>query len=46
MLADGVYWVPAQFEAAFLSAAHGVKELDFTEAAAIRALTAARDGVD
>jgi glutamate-1-semialdehyde 2,1-aminomutase len=46
MLADGVYWVPAQFEAAFLSAAHGAQELDFTEAAAVRALTAARDGVD
>jgi glutamate-1-semialdehyde 2,1-aminomutase len=46
MLADGVYWVPAQFEAAFLSAAHGAQELDFTEAAAVRALRAARDGVD
>ncbi len=46
MLAAGVYWVPAQFEAAFLSAAHGPKELDLTEAAAAQALTAARDGVD
>jgi glutamate-1-semialdehyde aminotransferase len=46
MLSDGVYWVPAQFEAAFLSAAHGAQELDFTEAAAVRALRAARDGVD
>jgi glutamate-1-semialdehyde 2,1-aminomutase len=44
MLGSGVYWVPAQFEAAFLSAAHGMNELDLTEAAAARALTAARDG--
>jgi glutamate-1-semialdehyde 2,1-aminomutase len=46
MLASGVYWVPAQFEAAFLSAAHGVTELDLTEAAAVQALTAARDGAN
>ncbi|HEY6222738.1 MAG TPA: glutamate-1-semialdehyde 2,1-aminomutase [Gemmatimonadales bacterium] len=44
MLAAGVYWVPAQFEAAFLSAAHGANELNLTEAAARRALTAAGDG--
>jgi glutamate-1-semialdehyde 2,1-aminomutase len=43
MLAAGVYWVPAQFEAAFLSAAHGPAELDFTEAAAHRAFAAARE---
>lgn len=43
MLAAGVYWVPAQFEAAFLSAAHGAAELDFTEAAARRAFAAARE---
>ena len=43
MLAAGVYWVPAQFEAAFLSAAHGAAELDFTEAAARQAFAAARE---
>jgi glutamate-1-semialdehyde 2,1-aminomutase len=46
MLASGVYWVPAQFEAAFLSVAHGVTELDLTEAAVLQALTAARDGAN
>ncbi len=45
MLDDGVYWVPAQFEAAFLSAAHGLAELDFTEAAAHAAFRAAREVV-
>jgi glutamate-1-semialdehyde 2,1-aminomutase len=45
MLAGGVYWVPAQFEAAFLSAAHGPAELDFTEAAAHTAFSAAREVV-
>jgi len=39
LLADGVYWVPSQFEAAFLSAAHGPAELEITEAAARRAFT-------
>ncbi|MDP3775254.1 MAG: glutamate-1-semialdehyde 2,1-aminomutase [Gemmatimonadales bacterium] len=34
LLAGGVYWVPSQFEAAFLSAAHGEAELSRTEAAA------------
>ncbi|HSD32351.1 MAG TPA: glutamate-1-semialdehyde 2,1-aminomutase [Gemmatimonadales bacterium] len=43
MLSAGVYWVPAQFEAAFLSAAHGVAELDLTEAAARQAFAAARE---
>ncbi|HTR22166.1 MAG TPA: glutamate-1-semialdehyde 2,1-aminomutase [Gemmatimonadales bacterium] len=43
MLAAGVYWVPSQFEAAFLSAAHGPAELDFTEAAARRAFAAVRE---
>jgi glutamate-1-semialdehyde 2,1-aminomutase len=43
MLSAGVYWVPAQFEAAFLSAAHGAAELDFTEAAARQAFAAARE---
>jgi glutamate-1-semialdehyde 2,1-aminomutase len=45
MLAGGVYWVPGQFEAAFLSAAHGPAELDFTEAAAHAAFSAAREVV-
>ena len=40
MLAEGVYWVPSQFEAAFVSAAHGPAELDFTETAAQRAFAA------
>ncbi|HEY6107435.1 MAG TPA: hypothetical protein VIV56_00905, partial [Gemmatimonadales bacterium] len=43
MLSAGVYWVPAQFEAAFLSAAHGAAELDLTEAAARQAFAAARE---
>ncbi|HEU5169248.1 MAG TPA: glutamate-1-semialdehyde 2,1-aminomutase [Gemmatimonadales bacterium] len=43
MLSAGVYWVPAQFEAAFLSAAHGATELDLTEAAARQAFAAARE---
>jgi glutamate-1-semialdehyde 2,1-aminomutase len=41
LLDAGVYWVPSQFEAAFLSAAHGRKELDFTEAALRKAFVAA-----
>lgn len=40
LLEAGVYWVPSQFEAAFLSAAHGPTELDATEAAARRAFAA------
>ncbi|MGH7614765.1 MAG: glutamate-1-semialdehyde 2,1-aminomutase [Gemmatimonadales bacterium] len=43
MLAEGVYWVPSQFEAAFLSAAHGPAELDLTEAAARRAFAAVKE---
>jgi glutamate-1-semialdehyde 2,1-aminomutase len=43
LLADGVYWVPSQFEAAFLSAAHGPIELDVTEAAARRAFAALQE---
>ena len=42
LLDAGVYWVPAQFEAAFLSAAHGPGELDRTEAALQPAFHAAR----
>ncbi|HWP37021.1 MAG TPA: glutamate-1-semialdehyde 2,1-aminomutase [Gemmatimonadales bacterium] len=40
LLAKGVYWVPSQFEAAFLSAAHGEAELACTEAAASAAFSA------
>jgi glutamate-1-semialdehyde 2,1-aminomutase len=43
LLEGGVYWVPSQFEAAFLSAAHGPAELDFTEAAAARAFAALKE---
>jgi glutamate-1-semialdehyde 2,1-aminomutase len=43
LLTAGVYWVPSQFEAAFLSAAHGPAELDFTEAAARQAFAAVRE---
>jgi glutamate-1-semialdehyde 2,1-aminomutase len=34
MLAKGVYLAPSQFEAAFLSLAHGEEELDHTIRAA------------
>jgi len=37
LLARGVYWPPSQFEAAFLSRAHGSAELDQTVAAAAAA---------
>jgi glutamate-1-semialdehyde 2,1-aminomutase len=40
LLDAGIYWVPSQFEAAFLSAAHGDAELDLTDAAAARAFAA------
>ena len=40
LLSDGVYWVPSQFEAAFVSAAHGPEELDRTAVAARRAFAA------
>jgi glutamate-1-semialdehyde 2,1-aminomutase len=43
LLGAGVYWVPAQFEAAFVSAAHGPAELDFTEAGAHAAFAAAAE---
>jgi glutamate-1-semialdehyde 2,1-aminomutase len=43
LLADGVFWVPSQFEAAFLSSAHGPAEIDFTEAAARRAFAAIKE---
>jgi glutamate-1-semialdehyde 2,1-aminomutase len=38
MLADGVYLAPSQFEAGFLSSAHGPAELEQTLSAAERAL--------
>lgn len=45
LLDDGVYWVPSQFESAFLSVAHGAAELELTIAAFGRALRAeAREG--
>jgi glutamate-1-semialdehyde 2,1-aminomutase len=40
LLRNGVYWVPSQFEAAFLSSAHGPGEIDRTVEAARRALVA------
>jgi glutamate-1-semialdehyde 2,1-aminomutase len=41
MLAEGVYWPPSQFEAAFLSAAHGERELEITERAVRAAMKSA-----
>jgi glutamate-1-semialdehyde 2,1-aminomutase len=38
MLASGIYWPPAQFEAAFVSAAHTEADIDRTIAAADKAL--------
>ena len=40
LLERGVYWVPSQFEAAFLSAAHGRAEIDATETAVRQVLRA------
>jgi glutamate-1-semialdehyde 2,1-aminomutase len=42
LLDRGVYWVPAQFEAAFLSAAHGDRELTHTAAAMVWAFQQTR----
>jgi glutamate-1-semialdehyde 2,1-aminomutase len=42
LLEHGVYWVPSQFESAFLSAAHGEKELRHTAHAMERAFQQAR----
>jgi glutamate-1-semialdehyde 2,1-aminomutase len=39
LLDQGVYWPPSQFESAFVSAAHGARELERTLAAADRALS-------
>jgi glutamate-1-semialdehyde 2,1-aminomutase len=41
MLAAGVYWPPSQFEAAFVSGAHGERDIDETVRAAAEALSAA-----
>jgi glutamate-1-semialdehyde 2,1-aminomutase len=43
LLEAGVYFPPAQFEAAFLSSAHGQRELERTVRAARRALRRASD---
>jgi glutamate-1-semialdehyde 2,1-aminomutase len=40
LLERGVYWPPSQFEAAFLSSAHGAKEIEETAAAFRSALAA------
>jgi glutamate-1-semialdehyde 2,1-aminomutase len=42
LLDHGVYWVPSQFEAAFVSAAHGDAEMTHTAAAMERAFQQAR----
>ncbi len=44
LLARGVYFPPSQFEAAFLSTAHGDAEIDATVAAAAEAFHAAFEG--
>jgi glutamate-1-semialdehyde 2,1-aminomutase len=41
MIARGVYWPPAQFEAAFVSAAHTEADIDATVSAAVHALEVA-----
>jgi glutamate-1-semialdehyde 2,1-aminomutase len=41
LLENGVYWPPSQFEAAFLSTAHGDQELEVTERAVRAAMLAA-----
>lgn len=38
LLAEGIYWPPSQFEAAFLSLAHSTSDIDFTVAAISKAL--------
>ena len=42
LLADGIYFPPAQFEAAFLSGAHTEEDIDRTIAAAKKAFVAAK----
>jgi glutamate-1-semialdehyde 2,1-aminomutase len=41
LLSLGVYWPPAQFEAAFISAAHSDQDVDATLEAMKRAFAAA-----
>jgi glutamate-1-semialdehyde 2,1-aminomutase len=41
LLAQGVYWPPSQFEAAFLSTVHGERELETTERAVRAAMQSA-----
>ena len=43
MLAQGIYLAPSQFEAGFLSTAHGVQEIDATLDAAARAFASLKD---
>jgi len=43
MLAGGVYLAPSQFEAMFVSAAHGDREIDITVSAAGKAFAAAAE---
>ncbi len=38
LLAEGIYWPPSQFEAAFVSFAHSDEDIQFTISAAIKAL--------
>ena len=42
LLDEGVYWPPAQFEAAFVSTAHTEADIDRTAAAAATAFQAVR----
>lgn len=44
LLADGIYFPPAQFEAAFLSGAHTEEDIDRTIAAAKKAFVAVKAG--
>ncbi len=39
LLAQGVYWPPSQFEAAFVSLAHSDEDIDYTVTAAKRAIS-------
>lgn len=38
LLAEGIYWPPSQFEAAFVSLAHSDEDIQFTISAVDRAL--------
>ena len=39
LLAQGIYWPPSQFEAAFVSLAHSDEDIDYTVEAATRAIS-------